>query len=298
MRASWSRPAPPRDVFDAPMHPYTRGLLRCIPVPGQDRARRPAGHHPRHRAVAGGRRAGLRLPRPAAPTRVDACASDIPRARRARPMHFSACCRTRRAHAAAERSSPHERPRSGTARRHQDLHASSRASSASRSRCTPSTTSRCRWSAARCWAWWARAAAASRRWPRSCWGSSSRHRARCWSTASRSAAQDRLALARRIQPIFQDPYSSLNPRKTIADIVSLPLRVHRIGDAPSRDRAVREMLELVGPARARAEQLSQPDVGRSAPARRHRPRAGHAARDRDLRRADLGARRLGAVARS
>jgi peptide/nickel transport system ATP-binding protein len=62
--------------------------------------------------------------------------------------------------------------------------------------------------------------------------------------------QDRLALARRIQPIFQDPYSSLNPRKTIADIVSLPLRVHGIGDAASRDKSVRETLDLVGlPAR-------------------------------------------------
>ena len=62
--------------------------------------------------------------------------------------------------------------------------------------------------------------------------------------------QDRLALARRIQPIFQDPYSSLNPRKTIADIVSLPLRVHGIGDAKSRAKSVRDTLELVGlPAR-------------------------------------------------
>ncbi|MFX0546629.1 ABC transporter ATP-binding protein [Roseovarius sp. S1116L3] len=62
--------------------------------------------------------------------------------------------------------------------------------------------------------------------------------------------QDRLALARRIQPIFQDPYSSLNPRKTIADIVSLPLRVHGIGDAASREKSVRETLDLVGlPAR-------------------------------------------------
>ncbi|MBB3995393.1 peptide/nickel transport system ATP-binding protein [Sulfitobacter undariae] len=62
--------------------------------------------------------------------------------------------------------------------------------------------------------------------------------------------QDRLALARRIQPIFQDPYSSLNPRKTIADIVSLPLRVHGIGDANSRAKSVRETLDMVGlPAR-------------------------------------------------
>jgi peptide/nickel transport system ATP-binding protein len=33
---------------------------------------------------------------------------------------------------------------------------------------------------------------------------------------------DRRELARRVQPIFQDPYSSLNPRRTIASIVSFP----------------------------------------------------------------------------
>jgi len=62
--------------------------------------------------------------------------------------------------------------------------------------------------------------------------------------------RDRIELARRIQPIFQDPYSSLNPRKSIYDIISLPLRVHGIGDAASQDKAVREILDIVGlPAR-------------------------------------------------
>ncbi len=59
-------------------------------------------------------------------------------------------------------------------------------------------------------------------------------------------ASDRVATARRVQPIFQDPYSSLNPRKTIASIISLPLRVHGIGDSASQARAVREMMEQVG----------------------------------------------------
>ena len=54
------------------------------------------------------------------------------------------------------------------------------------------------------------------------------------------------ALSRRVQPIFQDPFSSLNPRKTISAIISLPLRVHRIGDAASQRKAVREMMDLVG----------------------------------------------------
>mgnify|MGYP000358995537 CR=1 FL=1 len=63
-------------------------------------------------------------------------------------------------------------------------------------------------------------------------------------------AQDRMTLARRIQPIFQDPYSSLNPRKSIFDIVSLPLRVHGIGDRNHWDAEVRKILDIVGlPAR-------------------------------------------------
>lgn len=52
--------------------------------------------------------------------------------------------------------------------------------------------------------------------------------------------------ARHIQPIFQDPYSSLNPRHTIERIVGLPLRLHRVGDAAGQRRAVRAMLDLVG----------------------------------------------------
>jgi len=57
---------------------------------------------------------------------------------------------------------------------------------------------------------------------------------------------DRKAMARRVQPIFQDPYSSLNPRKTIASIISLPLRVHGIGDRAEVARRVAEIMELVG----------------------------------------------------
>ena len=64
--------------------------------------------------------------------------------------------------------------------------------------------------------------------------------------------EDRQLLSRRIQPIFQDPYSSLNPRKSIEEIVTLPLVVHKIGDSASRQNAVTKMLDLVGlPARVR-----------------------------------------------
>jgi peptide/nickel transport system ATP-binding protein len=64
------------------------------------------------------------------------------------------------------------------------------------------------------------------------------------------ASIDRRALARRIQPVFQDPYSSLNPRKTIASIVALPLAVLGMGNAKERRAKAIDMLARVGlPAR-------------------------------------------------
>ena len=58
--------------------------------------------------------------------------------------------------------------------------------------------------------------------------------------------RQRRAHARQIQPIFQDPYSSLNPRRTVADIVGVPLRIHQIGSRAEQQRTVRETLDLVG----------------------------------------------------
>ena len=60
------------------------------------------------------------------------------------------------------------------------------------------------------------------------------------------ATLDRKAIARRVQPVFQDPYSSLNPRRDIASIVALPLEVHGIGSARERRAKALEMLERVG----------------------------------------------------
>ena len=53
-------------------------------------------------------------------------------------------------------------------------------------------------------------------------------------------------ISRKVQPVFQDPYSSLNPRKTIESIISLPLRVHDIGTKESRMDRVSELMRLVG----------------------------------------------------
>ncbi len=51
---------------------------------------------------------------------------------------------------------------------------------------------------------------------------------------------------RRVQMIFQDPYESMNPRRTIYDTISEPLQVQGIGTVIEREERVAELLELVG----------------------------------------------------
>ena len=61
------------------------------------------------------------------------------------------------------------------------------------------------------------------------------------------ATLSRLAIARRVQPVFQDPYASLNPARSVEAIVRLGLDVHGIGrDAAERRERVAAMLDLVG----------------------------------------------------
>ena len=53
-------------------------------------------------------------------------------------------------------------------------------------------------------------------------------------------------LRRQMQMIFQDPFSSLNPRMTLLDIVGEPLLVHGMNDRQERQDRVAELLKLVG----------------------------------------------------
>jgi len=53
-------------------------------------------------------------------------------------------------------------------------------------------------------------------------------------------------LRRQMQMIFQDPFSSLNPRMTLLDIVGEPLLVHGVGSVAERTDRVVELLSLVG----------------------------------------------------
>jgi oligopeptide/dipeptide ABC transporter ATP-binding protein len=53
-------------------------------------------------------------------------------------------------------------------------------------------------------------------------------------------------LRRDVQIIFQDPYSSLNPRMKVSDIIAEPLVIHKIGNRRARRDRVMELLGLVG----------------------------------------------------
>ncbi len=214
-------------------HPYTRGLLDCIPVPGTTRAGRAPGHHPRRGAPRRSATLAAASSATAAADADDACA-----ARGVRACADAAAAATPAALQleVARMSAPllelvdvhrqlqRERgpvPRQAHAARGQRRVAASCA-------------------AARCSAWWANPAAASRRWRACCSACCRPARARSGSTAGRSPRPARRELARRVQPIFQDPYSSLNPRKTIGAIIGLPLAVHGIeADAGARRKRVR-----------------------------------------------------------
>jgi ABC-type glutathione transport system ATPase component len=58
------------------------------------------------------------------------------------------------------------------------------------------------------------------------------------------------AVRRAMQPVFQDPYSSLNPRHKVGKSIVEPLLVHGVGTATSREARVAELLDLVGLDRA------------------------------------------------
>nr|WP_155191000.1 ABC transporter ATP-binding protein [Roseibium denhamense] len=57
---------------------------------------------------------------------------------------------------------------------------------------------------------------------------------------------DLMDYRRRVQLIFQDPFSSLNPRMTINDILTEPLEIHGIGTPDSRAERARNLMSLVG----------------------------------------------------
>ena len=59
-------------------------------------------------------------------------------------------------------------------------------------------------------------------------------------------ADHREGFRRQVQMIFQDPYESINPRRTVYETVAEPLLIHRIGNLSYREEQVRGMLNKVG----------------------------------------------------
>ncbi len=55
-----------------------------------------------------------------------------------------------------------------------------------------------------------------------------------------------LAMRREVQIIFQDPFASLSPRRTVAQTIREPLDVHGIGTPAERERRVDQLLDVVG----------------------------------------------------
>ena len=301
-----------KEVFSHPHHPYTWGLLgsipslaskhgdRLVPVPGQPPSliSVPSGcsfHprcpyvRPRHAEIDpqleplpddSGHLAACLLD-PATRARLSAKLEGgaTPRRRAARsgwrPRWLSSCSRSRT-------SSSTSRSRAGSC------------SSARSAPCRPSTTSPSRSPPARRWGSSGRRGAARPRRRSSVrliepTSGSIRFDGEDVTTASGAALKQ---LRREMQVVFQDPYSSLNPRRTVGSIIADPLAIHGVagtpGSAPARPGA-----DGAGRPQPRALQpLPAPVLGRAAPADRDRPRAGAQPSARRPRRAGLGARRL------
>ena len=164
---------------------------------------------------------------------------------------------------------------------------------------------RCSCGAARRWASSANRARARPRWAWRCWRCSRSPAARCSLDGQRIDNADRAALRamrRRMQVVFQDPFASLSPRMTIGQIVGEGLALHRPGTGRRRARpagagdARRGRPDRARGVGRRAAALSARVLRRPAPAHRDRARGRAAARGAGARRADLGARRVGAAA--
>ncbi|GHH78258.1 dipeptide ABC transporter ATP-binding protein [Promicromonospora soli] len=62
---------------------------------------------------------------------------------------------------------------------------------------------------------------------------------------AKMSPKEQFALRRRVQPVFQNPYGSLDPQFSVFRSIEEPLVLHRVGDRKSREARVRELLDMV-----------------------------------------------------
>ena len=67
-----------------------------------------------------------------------------------------------------------------------------------------------------------------------------------WVDIARISLHDMKPLRREMRMIFQDPFSSLNPRLTVKDIISEPLEIHHVAHGRKAEERVAELMEAVG----------------------------------------------------
>jgi peptide/nickel transport system ATP-binding protein len=62
---------------------------------------------------------------------------------------------------------------------------------------------------------------------------------------AKMSRKEQFALRRRVQPVFQNPYGSLDPTYSVFRSIEEPLVLHKVGDKKSREARVRELLDMV-----------------------------------------------------
>ncbi|KAM9862799.1 ABC transporter ATP-binding protein [Leucobacter sp. BZR 635] len=62
---------------------------------------------------------------------------------------------------------------------------------------------------------------------------------------TKMSAAETMAFRRRVQPVFQDPYGTLDPQYNVGNTIAEPLRIHGIGTAQERQRRVLDLLDQV-----------------------------------------------------
>jgi oligopeptide/dipeptide ABC transporter ATP-binding protein len=69
---------------------------------------------------------------------------------------------------------------------------------------------------------------------------------------SRLSRKKQNTIRRNIQMVFQDPFSSLNPRMTVGQVLARPLKIHKIASGQKLTKRIAELLEMVGLRREHA----------------------------------------------